>query len=162
MKLSHNLTLPILGEQKRISFEQIKATKPIVFEESNSLKVFISELHDHTHEMALEKWLRERFRKHAEERVDFFSDIYKFEFNRIAIKDTRSRWGSCSSKLNLNFSWRLIFTPLKSIDYVLVHELAHTKQMNHSKNFWAIVEEIMPDYKVHKKILHELEKEIFN
>jgi hypothetical protein len=98
---------------------------------------------------------------HINERVNYIANTYKFHYNRIAIKNQRTRWGSCSGKKNLNFNWRLIMTPHECVDYVIVHELAHTRQMNHSKNFWAIVEEIMPDYKSHKKTLHAIEQDLF-
>ena len=76
-------------------------------------------------------------------------------YGRISIREQKTRWGSCSSKGNLNFNWRLIFAPPEVLDYVVVHELAHRKEMNHSKAFYAIVESIMPDYRKWKKWLKE-------
>ncbi len=77
------------------------------------------------------------------------------KYNNIKITEAKTRWWSCSSKKNLNFSYRLILTPKKVIDYVITHELAHLKEMNHSKNFWIEVEKMMPNYKIHKKRLKE-------
>ncbi len=74
-------------------------------------------------------------------------------YNRITIKDQKTRWGSCSSKGNLNFSWRLILMHPLVGRYVMVHELAHLKQMNHSKAFWDEVELAMPRYKKRKEWL---------
>ena len=68
-------------------------------------------------------------------------------YGRITIREQKTRWGSCTSEGNLNFNWRLIFAPEKVLDYVVVHELSHRKEMNHSKNFWREVEKILPDYK---------------
>lgn len=65
---------------------------------------------------------------------------------RICVRDTRSRWGSCSSRGNLSFSWRLIFAPAPVIDYVVTHEVAHLAEMNHGPRFWRLVESLMPDY----------------
>ncbi len=76
-------------------------------------------------------------------------------YNRITIRDQKSRWGSCSSKGNLNFSWRLILMRPLIARYVIIHELAHLKQMNHSKAFWDEVEKAMPNYKKHKKWLRD-------
>ena len=75
----------------------------------------------------------------------------------IKITAARTRWGSCSTKKNINFSWRLAMADDEVIDYVVVHELAHLKEMNHSKKFWAIVESMIPDYKKCKKQLKELQ-----
>lgn len=76
-------------------------------------------------------------------------------FDRITIRDQKTRWGSCSSKGNLNFNWRLVLAPVPVLDYVVVHELAHRREMNHSARFWAIVGEVMPDYQIHRKWLRD-------
>jgi len=71
----------------------------------------------------------------------------------LRITNARKRWGSCSVKGNLNFTWRLIMAPLQVIDYVVVHELVHIKEKNHSKNFWNHVSSYLPDYKQKRKEL---------
>ena len=73
----------------------------------------------------------------------------------MKITSAKTRWGSCTSKRNLNFTYRLILAPQKVIDYVIVHELCHLRQMNHSKKFWDEVATIMPDYKVQEHWLKE-------
>ena len=107
-------------------------------------------------------WLIQIAREQVENRVKFFSTQHNFQFNRISIKNQRSRWGSCSTKKNLNFNWKLILTPSLCLDYVVVHELCHLKQMNHSANFWGLVKDIMPDYKIHRRRLKNMEKELSN
>ena len=72
---------------------------------------------------------------------------------RISVRDTRSRWGSCSSTGSLNFSWRLVFAPREVMEYVVAHEVAHLRHMNHSAAFWALVEFLCPDYEVAKEWL---------
>jgi len=94
---------------------------------------------------------REIFRAKAE----YYSGIMRVTFGRIAVRDQKTRWGSCSAQGNLNFNWRLIFAPAGVLDYVVVHELAHRREMNHSARFWAVVEETMPDYRKYKKWLAE-------
>ena len=80
----------------------------------------------------------------------------------IKINNAMKRWGSCSSKKNLNFSWRLIMADDSVIDYVVVHELAHLVEMNHSSRFWAVVAGILPDYPARKLKLKELQKKLVN
>ncbi len=93
-------------------------------------------------------------------RINFISWKYELKFNKLTISSAKTRWWSCSSNKNISFSYRLIMAPIKTIDYVIVHELAHLKEMNHSKNFWKLVEEMMKwlypwDYKIHKKWLKD-------
>lgn len=76
-------------------------------------------------------------------------------FNRITLRDTRSRWGSCSAEGNLMFSWRLVMAPPIVLDYVAAHEVAHLAEMNHSAAFWDVVQTLMPDYQNHRNWLNE-------
>jgi predicted metal-dependent hydrolase len=99
--------------------------------------------------------LRNEARRIICSRVDFFSGILKVESKRIAIRNQSSRWGSCSKKGNLNFNYRLIRLPERLADYVIVHELCHLKEFNHSERFWNLVRNVFPDY---KKIRSELRK----
>jgi len=89
---------------------------------------------------------KEEALKFISERVDYYNNIYKFDFNRISIRNQRTRWGSCSSKKNLNFNYRLLFLPKRISDYIIVHELCHLKELNHSRRFWNLVAEVVPDY----------------
>ena len=88
-------------------------------------------------------------------RVEHFAKIIGVDYGRITIRNQKTRWGSCSSKGNLNFNCLLIYFPDSVIDYVVIHELCHRKYMNHSKHFWAEVEKYMPDYKIRRKYLKE-------
>ena len=76
-------------------------------------------------------------------------------YGRVTIRNQKTRWGSCSSKGNLNFNCLLMLTPREVQDYVIVHELSHRKEMNHSPKFWAVVEEVLPDYKKRRNWLRE-------
>jgi len=93
---------------------------------------------------------KEEARKLITERILFWNIFYKFNYGRVSIRNQKTRWGSCSSKGNLNFSYRLVFLPMHLVDYVVVHELCHLKEFNHSENFWALVEKHLSDYRKSK------------
>ncbi len=110
-----------------------------------------------------------RYKKAArtqfENRVAYYHTITGGHYTSITVRDQKSRWGSCSSKGTLSFNYRLIFAPPRVLDYVVVHELCHLTHMNHSKDFWNMVGEVMPDYKLYKNYLrehgHELTPEMY-
>ena len=99
------------------------------------------------------------FRRLAKEkirsRVAFFAERVGVDYGKITIKDTKSRWGSCSYQGNLNFCWRLVLAPDEVLDYIVVHELCHRLEMNHSERFWAEVGRVLPEYEKSKEWLKE-------
>ena len=80
-------------------------------------------------------------------RIDHYAAQVDRPVTAVSLRDTRSRWGSCTSEGKLMLSWRLVFAPPKVFDYVIAHEVAHLVEMNHSRAFWAIVEGLRPDYR---------------
>ena len=98
---------------------------------------------------------RDLARQRITRRVEYFAPLVGVTYNRIFIKEQKTRWGSCSSLGNLNFNWKLILLNEELLDYVVVHELAHRKQMNHSPTFWAEVERVLPDYRERRRRLKE-------
>ncbi|GAA0793923.1 M48 family metallopeptidase [Faecalicatena orotica] len=89
------------------------------------------------------------------QKTAYYASILNVTYGRITIREQKTRWGSCSSEGNLNFNWRLIFAPEEVLDYIVVHELAHRREMNHSQAFYAIVKSILPDYKKSQKWLRD-------
>lgn len=94
------------------------------------------------------------------ERLKFYNQDNEFVYNRVAIRDQKRCWGSCSSKGNLNFSYKLLFLPTCLRDYIIVHELCHLKVLNHSASFWDKVAERRPDFATQMQLLRTLEKTI--
>ena len=78
--------------------------------------------------------------------VENFAKKYNLTYSNIRIMENVTRWGSCSSKGNLAFNWQIVFAPAEVLKYLVAHEMAHLKEMNHSKNFWQLVEDIYPEY----------------
>lgn len=99
--------------------------------------------------------LAEEALKVIPERVEYFAKVIGVTYGKITVRNQKTRWGSCSSKGNLNFNCLLMLAPPEVLDYVVVHELCHRKQMNHSKAFWLEVEKVLPDYKEVRKWLKE-------
>ena len=96
---------------------------------------------------AFERWYKQQARSFLAERVPVLAVKHGFRYQRVRISSARTRWGSCSSRGTLSFTYRLVMAPPEVIDYVVLHELVHTQIGNHSKTFWNKVAELMPDYK---------------
>lgn len=90
---------------------------------------------------------------YLEQRLNHWAEIMGISYGQLKLNSALRRWGSCSREGNINITWFLLFAPERAIDYVLVHELAHRRQFNHSKAFWALVEQYMPDYRQQKEVL---------
>ncbi len=104
---------------------------------------------------AQEKELRERAKSVLAQRTAYFARQVGVTYGRITVRDQKTRWGSCSQTGNLNFNFRLILAPPEVLDYVVVHELCHRRQMNHSAQFWQEVAQVLPDYRKRKAWLTE-------
>jgi predicted metal-dependent hydrolase len=102
-----------------------------------------------------EAWYKQQARAYLQTRVDHFAALHSLKFHGLRISSARTRWGSCSHKNDLSFTWRLILAPPEVVDYVILHELAHTVQHNHGPKFWSLVESLMPDYKNHLRWLKQ-------
>ena len=96
---------------------------------------------------------RKRAAEIIEARCRYYAPVMGVSYGTVTIREQKTRWGSCSTKGNLNFNWKLVLMPPEILDYVVVHELAHRIQMNHSAAFWAEVGKILPDYKERRQWL---------
>jgi hypothetical protein len=98
-------------------------------------------------------WYRKQARALIRQRLDQLAAQHGFHFERMRITSARTRWGSCSARGTLSFSWRLVMAPPAAVDYVVLHELVHLQHPNHSSAFWSRLEALMPDYKTHRSWL---------
>jgi predicted metal-dependent hydrolase len=90
----------------------------------------------------------------AKAKVNEWNQVYNFKYRSIKIKNQKTRWGSCSRKGNLNFNYKIVFLPEDQLNYLVVHELCHLKEFNHSPAFWRLVAQTIPNYRHLRKLLH--------
>lgn len=108
-----------------------------------------------TSESQIYPTLRKLCKAYLVERTNQLAGLHQLKLNNIIIKDQSTRWGSCSTKGNINLNWRLALAPLFVSDYVIAHELAHLTEMNHSSRFWELVKKYLPNYQAGRKWLKE-------
>ncbi len=92
----------------------------------------------------------------TKERVIYWNQFYGFDYQKVSVKNQKTRWGSCSKKGNLSFNYRIAFLPIALADYIIVHELCHLKAFNHSQNFWTLVMQTTPQHKEIRKKLKQM------
>ena len=109
----------------------------------------------------LEKWYRREAGEVFHAKALEYAAVLHVDFKNIRVKDQKSRWGSCSSNRNMNFNWRILMAPEPVCDYVIIHELCHLVHMNHSPDFWNLVESICPGYREYKRWLKEHGEELY-
>jgi len=100
---------------------------------------------------------KEEARSLVETRAAYFNNFYNHSWNKITIRNQKTRWGSCSKKGNLNFNYKIVFLPPHIADYIIVHELCHLEQFNHSQKFWNLVAQTTPNYLEIRKELKKID-----
>ncbi|MCM1118263.1 MAG: M48 family metallopeptidase [bacterium] len=108
----------------------------------------------------MDRRYRQAAREYFGKRCEYYLPFTGGSYERITIRDQKTRWGSCSSSGTLSFNYRLMFAPPRVLDYVVVHELCHLTHMNHSREFWNLVEEVMPEYRLHRTWLKQHGQEL--
>ncbi len=137
-----------LGNELEVKTDDRELVKPaLIF---NDKLLLLKSSKDKNIRELYNTWLKGKAKEYIPKRVEYFAGKFGFLYNKVIIRAQKSRWGSCSSNGTLSFNYKLMYFNSKIIDYVVVHELCHLKEMNHSNNFWKLVEAIMPDYKNHK------------
>ena len=158
----HNRTINIWNKEFTIEIEYIKTGKNKLSYRGNTvLKIYLlesqtEEKQKHEIQRFLLRFTEKYFLPDLQTRTLYWNDFsFKEKIEKIDVKHTTSRWGSCSSSRKISFATKLLLQPQPVIDYVIVHELAHLKEMNHSPRFWKHVENVLPDYKKTRKWLKE-------
>lgn len=105
--------------------------------------------------LKIEKWYIKTAKTILSERLEYFANLMQLDYNSLTISNSKNRWGSCDMQGNIKLNYRVIMLPHKLIDYIIIHELAHIIEMNHSKQFYKIIESIMPSYNTYRKQLKD-------
>ena len=144
-------TLPYLGEEYEIVVEKRPSSEAI----ENALRLAEHHVEQTSIKRALETFYRRKAREYFENEADRLADEMEVEYDKIEIRNQRTKWGSCSTSGTLGLNWRLMMAPPDVIEYILVHELAHLREQNHTDEFWSILAEHDPDYVDHAEWLEE-------
>lgn len=158
-KLGSGDTVPYLGQDLEL-VPQENHYDDIIILQGNTLAVSPDLFNNGLLEPALEQWFRVEAARLINERTTNLGSRMGIGYKRVVIRGQKTRWGSCSHKKNLSFNWKLIMAPEPVVDYVIIHELIHLKEMNHSKKFWELVARYCPGWKEHKKWLKQHEADL--
>ena len=148
-------TISFLG--KRYFFQIIKDTRSSMTISNNLCKITFHVTDMRHYKDNVRQWYSQETHRIVSERLESITRTNPIipRYNKVLIKNHRSRWASCSQKRTLNFNLLLAALPIEIIDYVIIHELAHLIQLNHSNKFWDIVKMINPEFEAHRKLLHK-------
>ena len=151
-ELKNGDSIPYLGYALLIEKMPGNSKYNIVKLEQDRLVISLSSKKSNINSV-LEQWYRMQAIKLLRDKLDQFCQRWNLKYNRLTIRGQRTLWGSCSRKNNLNFNWKLIMAPEPVIDYVIIHEIAHIREMNHTGKFWKLVGELCPDWREHRRWL---------
>jgi predicted metal-dependent hydrolase len=146
-KYDHGEKFLYLGKSIQIQiFEDINIKQDYVVLETNNLNIYVKQHEDERIKQALKRFYYQQCKALVEGRIQSYQRNFKQKPRSIRIADNKSNWGTCDSKLQLTFNWKLAMAPLEVIDYVVVHEMCHMVHLNHDRSFWRLVGKILPDY----------------
>ena len=156
VQFRHGSIVPILGKEYKIAHSP-KEFGNVWLKESIDNQMPELRVSGGSEHMArrVRDWLKKRAKDEVSYKAKKFASLLNMEIKSVSVRDTRTRWGSCSSSGNLSFCWRLIFAPEKIVDYVCAHEAAHLVELNHSPRFWQTVHQLVGEWKSSKKWLKE-------
>lgn len=162
LQLENGTTLPYLGSNLLLRLQNGPVNHVLMNEITKELLVTSSHTAQSTAEENLRTWFQEKARQFFAERLPVYAAMLGVNYRSFSLSSAKQRWGSCSISGNIRLNWRLIYFSPSLIDYVIVHELAHLREMNHSKRFWEIVSQAYPDYKAARKALNQENSQILS
>lgn len=144
-----------LGEEYllRICIEKNLGNKYKIEIQNGEIKLYLSNYSKDLIKNILKSWYKQKTEERAKERIKMYQKYFSEVPTKIKAKEQKRRWASCTSKREILINWRCIMASEEAFDYIIVHEMCHMKHMNHSKDFWNLVEYILPDYKLRKEYL---------
>lgn len=140
-----------LGSRYRFHFVKDRQQSVVVSDAMKVITFHVADRRRYKHEM--QEWYKVQTGRIIAERLPALASRLNLQYNKVSIKSQRSRWASCSKKGNLNFNLLLAAAPPQVIDYVIIHELMHLVELDHSPRFWQLVKEVDPEYKKHREWL---------
>ncbi len=153
------IVLAAIEESWRVEYVRSRSTKPVVSEAPRCLY-----LNHHAaaseNAVRLRHWLQQRARQTLPAWLQQVSEELNLSFARVQIRGQKTRWGSCSSRGTISLNRNLLLLPAMTVRYLIIHELCHTRFMNHSPGFWQLVADFMPDYRLHENILREASRNL--
>ncbi len=152
-------TIPYLGQDLKIVIRQNHGEADSVKLEQTRLLVNLKSVNSNLN-LVLEGWYRQQAERFIRERAEELSARMGVTYGRLSIRGAKTRWGSCSHKANVNFNWKLMMAPKPVIDYIIIHELAHLKEMNHTEKFWQVVAGYCPGWRNHRRWLKDFQPEL--
>lgn len=151
-------------KETQIELRSIHETWKITYEKTTQIRTTIKKIAPYhllikgetkNHRAALENWLKKKARRHLGNWIRAISHDLNIPFINLSIRGQKTRWGSCSAYKNINLNYKLLFLPANLVDYVLVHELCHIIELNHSKQFWQLVASYDANYRENRKLLYQ-------
>ena len=150
LELPDNIHLPVLNQTWQISYEtNVLSKRARMIEPTETQLIYCGPEDIDKTCRKLQQWVEKKAHVYFIERLNFLSEHTALDFNKLSFRKQNTRWGSCSHEKNISINVKLIFFSRDIIDYILVHELAHTQHLNHGKHFWNLVAKHIPDYKEH-------------
>lgn len=147
--------LPLLNEKRRLTLLSTERSRAFQEENPDSLRLHLPAFDQSAVPSLIREWYTHKARIYLKIRILHWSRRMTVHPGSFRVKNQKTLWGSCSRKGNLNFNWRMLLLPEETADYLIIHELAHLRHMNHSPRFWSEVARFCPDYRRHRRILRE-------